>query len=870
MSSRMSSGLRPTHSRPGGVSRSWSANIETLEVAALALGVAGSVLAIGGAVPALFLPIGFVVLVAALVAALVSPTRLKVGPLPAVVLLVLGAYSLVQALPLPLSWLDRLSPAAADVWSRALLPTGQTVSRGALSLDPSASTFEAFKWGSYGATFYLAALVGRRRGPSTGLAIVFATSIAVAFLALGHAVLGATQVYGVYSPTHPVPAGQAGPLLNPNNVAGYLNLGGLVGLGLVLSRRSIASRWLLATGVLCVLAVSLRTASRGGVAALILLLLLFCVGAALIRGSQRVSPRVASYAATGLLVLGAAFALLGADAKFWADLLDENTDKLQLPAASVPLIKDHAMFGVGRGAFESVFQAYRPQTRFHLVFTHPENVVVQWVSEWGLPVSIVAFATLAYCFSPWRLGASRSTVALGALCGVLALLVQNLVDLGVELAGVGTAVAAVLGSLWSQTARRSSVVARNPGWLRGILVAGLAIGITAGISVISRGASTLEDDRAAIQTLLERRRAATSQESSEEVRAAIVSMTMRHPADYYFPLAGAMAARMDRTNPMPWIQRALERGPTIGRTHLMLAEVLAGHGYSRQSLMELKLAATYERTEAVWFAVSKVALPMTRDPAMLMLAVPDGSDGIGVLEMLARSMNDPEWVESREVLDIEALARDSSLVEPRQRIVDARLHALALEELPIWCPDRETCTADVEEHAGYLAQHASTTTRAPRALARLALLEGDRERAISILESGCSTPTDRAPCHRLLAESLLAAGASSERLEAAFSSYTAAACLEKTACAEAHAWVGATRAHRGELQLAVTALERAAREEPTLQRLLAVAEMAGRARLVSSEIKALEQATRLSPDDPALAERLRVARGRARAPSIGP
>ena len=40
-------------------------------------------------------------------------------------------------------------------------------------------------------------------------------------------------------------------------------------------------------------------------------------------------------------------------------------------------------------------------------------------------------------------------------------------------------------------------------------------------------------------------------------RAAVRKAMLAHPADYYFPLAGAMIALQTDENPIPWIQRAL-------------------------------------------------------------------------------------------------------------------------------------------------------------------------------------------------------------------------------------------------------------------------------------------------------------------------
>ncbi len=73
---------------------------------------------------------------------------------PALVAASLAAYTIFQALPLPMPVLEFLSASSADIWKRALLPTGEGMRAwGSLSLDPGASLIEAVKCMTYGAVF---------------------------------------------------------------------------------------------------------------------------------------------------------------------------------------------------------------------------------------------------------------------------------------------------------------------------------------------------------------------------------------------------------------------------------------------------------------------------------------------------------------------------------------------------------------------------------------------------------------------------------------------------------------------------------------------------------------------------------------------
>src|SRR6185503_8509553 len=95
--------------------------------------------------------------------------------------------------------------------------------------------------------------------------------------------------------------------LNPNNLAGYLNLGALAGLGLILTKKPILPTWLVGVGVMLIVGVDVTGATRDT----------------------------------------------------WTELLQKDLSKIAMLVWAKPLLRDHPWFGVGRGAFESVFPVYR-------------------------------------------------------------------------------------------------------------------------------------------------------------------------------------------------------------------------------------------------------------------------------------------------------------------------------------------------------------------------------------------------------------------------------------------------------------------------------------------------------------------------------
>src|SRR5262249_22043949 len=156
---------------------------------------------------------------------------------------------------------------------------------------------------------------------------------------LGHGLLSATTVFGLYQPSTKHLAWHVGPLLNPNNLAGYLNLGALSGLGILLMHRPVIPRWRTGLGVALIVSIEVGTASRGG----FLALPLGVIALALLtrpRGSNR---RGASQWLLGATVAGgAALAILGGTGAIWEELYDKNLSKMEMMLWAKPLLEKHA------------------------------------------------------------------------------------------------------------------------------------------------------------------------------------------------------------------------------------------------------------------------------------------------------------------------------------------------------------------------------------------------------------------------------------------------------------------------------------------------------------------------------------------------
>src|SRR6185369_6562531 len=107
------------------------------------------------------------------------------------------------------------------------------------------------------------------------------------------------------------------------NLAGYLNLGALCGLGLLLEHRPILPRWLVGPGVAMIVGIDVTTASRGGVAALPI----GVVALALLTRRRDANVAVGRRLSTWLMVLavagGAILAVLSGSREVWTELYDK-------------------------------------------------------------------------------------------------------------------------------------------------------------------------------------------------------------------------------------------------------------------------------------------------------------------------------------------------------------------------------------------------------------------------------------------------------------------------------------------------------------------------------------------------------------------
>lgn len=806
----------------------------------LGLSVVGSVLAAGTVHVSVLLVIAPLALAAGVFAWLRDPDA--VVPAPALLLLALAGYSALQAAPLPLGVVRWLHPEGAAIWEQTFATLGVSPSLASLSLDPGASLVEALKWSCYGSVFAAAAYLGRKRDLRWCVALVFGAAVLTALVTLGHRLAGAEWLFGVYHPVYQAPGRTASPLLNPNNLAGYLNLGAFAGLSLMLAKRRPIPRWVMALGVAVLIGSSAVTGSRagfvalagGGVLALVLLRW---------RKFEGRSVPLPVLAGLGVALLaGGVFFLVGANADVWQALFEESIKKFELFSWTRPMLAKHFMTGVGRGAFESTFPAYRADAGHHL-YQFAENFVMQWATEWGVPVAVAALGGLAWLLRPKQIGALSSPASLVACIAALVLVAQNLLDLGLELAGISLALFTILGGLWGRA--RGKLEQQPPELLSprkaGVALAAAGLVFWLGAALVGRHSAIA--DRLELSEAFRQAQATTGRHQDEQlgdVALRLDAAIRRHPAEPFLPLLRGLVARSLGGNPIPWLGRAIERDPMAGRAYLVLAEVLAQRGAKAQALGALRRVA--EREYGLLSRAAALAGRISASGAELELAVPDGPIGANMLTALAWL---PELRARRAELLRRASERDGQFANSRYLLAEDLLAAVEKHTEPCSAAAAPACLDEAARLAEQLVRIDRDSERVTILRARVMDASGKGAEAVRFLTDSCPIFAQRISCLNwrvILARKL----GDPSQLDEAATTYLNAACSDSSKCAGVADWLGGMFAAAGQHAKALQMYERAAREQGTPHAWRQVAGAAKRLGLEHAAQRALDRADRLA------------------------
>jgi O-antigen ligase/tetratricopeptide (TPR) repeat protein len=833
----------------------------------LALAIAGSVLAIGSVhTLSLCVATGVIAVAAAATAWRAEPLRLRPSATILIVIAtILTVYTWGQCVPLPARWVALIAPRNADVWSRALSPLGEPGPAWiTLSLDPVATRIEGLRGISYLLLFLLAARSTRHKDGVRFLStVIVATSVILAAAALLHPAFGAKRLFGLYEPGPGVSERHIAPLMNPNQLAAYLNIGLCLSVAATLSPNARFRPVMLSIAAVLA-AVQVWIASRGGVACMVLgvVLVLALVQAA---RARRASYRVLISLGIGLAIVAGMLMIALSSQEARNELMDADVSKIDIMRQAARMVYAYPIFGAGRGSFASTFPMFRGdlmpgETSGFITFSNPENIVLQWATEWGLPLTVCAMGGIALALRPTT-ALARSTTAAGAWAAIVATAIQNLGDFSSEIPGVVfalvTCAAIVTGGTAGETPHaRVARWAAGPRALRS--ASAVAMGLTLVVAWTCLGKDLVGESRAMYDKAV--RRPVPVADLQAFARIAM----LRHPAEPYIPyIVGLRMAQLRATGAIAWLGATLERAPMYGPAHLVLARVI-GTRSPAQARLEYRLAM--EQAPELINTVLNDAIPAVDGYWSARELVPRGRNSDNVLETIVVAIGD-RLPATQARLDADLAAHSPTAPGPPARRAQALLLDLKEGDLAPWCVERPTqCRQSVLEDASRVRDLLPERCIGYALRAEGLVLTGAPQQGLAELERAAEVVRDRPEC---LTRLVVIAEEAHDlvRADAALDALMHAGCGDDVGCTNILVFTAQQQQARGRPSRAVALYEQAYARNPDNEEFLRqAARLAANAGEHARALQDFETLARRHPEDhrwadAAAAERQAMMRG---------
>ncbi len=506
------------------------------------------------------------------------PLRWSVGAALPLALLVIPA---LQSLPLPLAVRGLLDRAGNDLLLEGDL---SPVRFWPLSLDPI-PTREHVGVAACGLAIFLVAyhIASGKSRRHVFTRLVGLTGITALVLGLGHRIFGLTEIYGHFATANRSLV--VGPFVNSNHTAEFLELTAFVCFACSFQRNTALNRYGWWTGALMCAGGAMGTMSRGAVVGILAGICLFAVLRYLASDGDRGDRQkmwVAWSVLAALLVVVAAGAL-GAGAlidRFRSSSVGDDV-RFHLWRDSLKVLVAHPI-GIGRGAFERVYPAYRTlKTPFPVTFAFVESQPLQLLIDCGWLFSGLILVSAGLVVRQLVRYGRRDKIEAALLAGLFAVLAHSCVDFGLETLGVMLPFLAILATVLGRCAPPDQAEqSRVPAWsLIGVACAGLLFGAIA----------------VALPSDVDFDKAINAAQSPAQLRDLLIRAQEIHPTDYFYALAYARTQplkppRGERSPRLHALNRALELCPGCELVHLAVARSLWELGSHSQSLVEWRTA----------------------------------------------------------------------------------------------------------------------------------------------------------------------------------------------------------------------------------------------------------------------------------------
>jgi tetratricopeptide (TPR) repeat protein len=428
----------------------------------------------------------------------------------------------------------------------------------------------------------------------------------------------------------------------------------------------------------------------------------------------------------------------------------------------------------------------------------------------------------------------------------VAVVAQNMVDLGTEIPGLMLAVVVCAAMVAGGTAGRRSTW-RLAAWARApaVVVSTASAAACVAVVVAFLGIDQeLDADRMALFAAAKERST-----SAADLHSSARASMLRHPGEPYLPfIVGWRAERARDDDPMPWLEATLERARVYPTAHVVLADLFARRSPA-QARLEYRVAQE-EAPDQVWQIVpDAVRLVGSYDDAMEL--VPRSVPPENTLEDLVVRVN-ARLPATCVRLDAQIVALAPQRPAPAVRAATSAVEDVESAEEPPWCQgaSRAACIAraiELSKHAETLDAHSC----APHALrARAEAAGGNADEGLATLASTVDRVVDRMDCLQQLVR-LADAAHDDLRWRTAVEKVASAGCASDVECATNLSWAAAQLEAHGKITEALPlykrAYERTPGDDTLLERLARVAAQAG---LHTEAAEAYEHLARRQPSEP--------------------